>query len=129
MSHTRTARTAQATSSTDKKSRTVTINLTAPTSWREMSQEQLRYVLKLLTMYADRTAIKTMMFVRFCGLEIQKRTRFGWKCYITVNGKRQVVYLQGWQMHSFIHQFDFIDTYEDMDCRLDAVCGLVAVDP
>lgn len=129
MSHTRTARTAQATSSTDEKSHTVTINLTAPTSWQELSQEQLRYVLKLLTAYADRTAIKTMMFVRFCGLDIQKRTRYGWKCLITVDGKKRVVYLQSWQVQSFIHQFDFIDTYEDMDCRLDAVCGLVAVDP
>lgn len=129
MSHTRTPRTAQATSSTDEKNRTVTINLTAPTSWQELSQEQLRYVLNLLTMYADRTAIKTMMLVKFCGLDIQKRTRYGWKCLITVDGKKLVVYLQSWQVQSFIHQFDFIDTYEDMDCRLDAVCGLVAVDP
>ena len=105
------------------------INLTAPTSWRALSQEQLRYVLKLLTVYTDKTEVKTVMFLKFCGIEVLKKTQFGWKCLVPVNGLRQVLYLESWQVQSFIHQFDFINTYEDMDCRLDAVCGLVAVDP
>lgn len=101
----------------------------APTSWKELSQEQLRYVLLLLTLYSDKTIIKTMMFVRFCGIEVIKRTRHGWKCKIDVDGEPAIMYLEKWQIQSFIHQFDYIDTYGDMDCRLDAVCGLVAVDP
>ena len=73
--------------------------------------------------------VKTTIFLNFCYIEVLKRTRYGWKCMVPINGVRQVLYLQNWQVQSFIHQFDFIDTYEDMDCRLDAVCGLVAVDP
>lgn len=106
----------------------MTIDLKAPTSWREMSQEQLRFVLRLLALYADKTIIKTMMFVRFCGIEVIKRTRHGWQCKVGVDGKPSVVYLEKWQIQSFIHQFDYIDQLEDMDCRLDAVCGLHAAD-
>lgn len=65
MKRSRTPRTAQATSSTDEKSRTVTINLTAPTSWREMSQEQLRYVFDLMAIEQEPTAIKTYMLIYF----------------------------------------------------------------
>lgn len=128
MSHTRTARTAQATSSTDKKSRTVTINLTAPTSWREMSQEQLRIVFDLMAIEQESTAIKTYMLIYFCGLHVIKHTRFGWKFWTMVDGKKRVIYIKTSEMQSFIHQFDFIDQLEDMDCRLDAVRGLHAAD-
>ena len=61
MSHTRTARTAQATSSTDKKSRTVTINLTAPTSWQELSQEQLRIVFDLMATLSNHSIFLSAM--------------------------------------------------------------------
>ena len=128
MSHTRTARTAQATSSTDKKSRTVTINLTAPTSWREMSQEQLRIVFDLMAIEQESTAIKTYMLIYFCGLHVIRHTRFGWKFWTMVDGKKRVIYIKTSEMQSFIHQFDFINQLEDMDCRLDAVCGLHAAD-
>lgn len=128
MSHTRTARTAQATSSTDEKSRTVTINLTAPTSWREMSQEQLRIVFDLMAIEQESTAIKTYMLIYFCGLHVIRHTHFGWKFWTMVDGKKRVIYIKTSEMQSFIHQFDFIDQLEDMDCRLDAVCGLHAAD-
>ena len=128
MSHTRTARTAQATSSTDEKSRTVTINLTAPTSWQELSQEQLRIVFDLMAIENESTAIKTYMMIYFCGLHVIRHTRFGWKFWTMVDGKKRVIYIKTSEMQSFIHQFDFIDQLEDMDCRLDAVCGLHAAD-
>lgn len=128
MSHTRTARTAQATSSTDKKSRTVNINLTAPTSWRELSQEQLLTVFDLMAIEQESTAIKTYMLIYFCGLHVIRHTRFGWKLWTMVDGKKRVIYIKTSEMQSFIHQFDFIDQLEDMDCRLDAVCGLHAAD-
>lgn len=129
MNRIRTQRTVQDTSSTADAANTMTVNLTAPTSWKELSQEQLRYVLRLMTMFDDKIAIKTMMLVRFCGIEVVKRTRLGWKCKIHVDGKPKTLFLKSWEIQSFVHQFDFIDTCEDMDCRLDAVCGLVAVDP
>lgn len=128
MSHTRTARTAQATSSTDKKSRTVNISFTAPTSWRELSQEQLRIVFDLMAIEQESTAIKTYMLIYFCGLHVIRHTHFGWKFWTMVDGRKRVIYIKTSEMQSFIHQFDFIDQLEDMDCRLDAVCGLHAAD-
>lgn len=129
MNHSETSKTARATSSTDSEARTVTVNLTAPTSWKEMSQDQLRYVFDLMALGEDPTALKTLVFVRFCGLEVLRKTRFGWKCLAEVDGKRRIVYLHTWEVQSFLHQFDYIDQVENMDCRLDAVCGLHAVDP
>ena len=128
MKRSRTPRTAQATSSTDEKSRTVTINLTAPTSWREMSQEQLRYVFDLMAIEQEPTAIKTYMLIYFCGLHVIRHTRFGWKFWTMVDGKKRVIYLSTSEIQGFVHQFDYIDQVEDMDCRLDAVCGLHAAD-
>ena len=106
----------------------MTINLTAPTSWQEMSQEQLRIVFDLMAIEQESTAIKTYMLIYFCGLHVIRHTRFGWKFWTMVDGKKRVIYIKTSEIQSFIHQFDFIDQLEDMDCRLDAVCGLHAAD-
>lgn len=104
------------------------INLTAPTSWRELSQEQLLTVFDLMAIEQEPTAVKTYMLIYFCGLHVIRHTRFGWKFWTMVDGKKRVIYIKTSEMQSFIHQFDFIDQLEDMDCRLDAVCGLHAAD-
>ncbi len=105
-----------------------TINLSCPTSWRQLSQGQLRTVLELLATHADPTEVKTLALFKLCGIGVERKTRHGWRCHVRVEGKRRIVYLETWQVQSFIHQLDFIDQLEDMDCRLDAVCGLHAVD-
>lgn len=128
MTSIKTLRTQAATSSTDKEAKRETVSLAAPPSWNAMTQEQLRYTLRMMTVYEDMTAVKTCMFIRFTGIEVLKKNRYGWKCRMEINGKQRAVYLHTWEVQSFIHQFDYIDTYEDMGCRLDAVCGLVAVD-
>lgn len=104
------------------------ISFTAPTSWRELSQEQLLTVFDLMAIEQESTAIKTYMLIYFCGLHVIRHTRFGWKFWTMVYGKKRVIYIKTSEMQSFIHQFDFIDQLEDMDCRLDAVCGLHAAD-
>ena len=38
-----------------------TVNLTCPTSWRELSQQQLRYVFYLLATFADLTGLYFMI--------------------------------------------------------------------
>lgn len=105
------------------------VNLTCPTSWQQLSQEQLRTVLDLMAAHSDPTVVKTLLLVRLCGLKVERRTRHGWRCQVRVDGKRRIVYLPTWQVQSFIGQLGFIDQVEDMDCRLDAVCGLHAADP
>lgn len=44
------------------------MELSCPTSWRELTQEQLHYVLFLLATFADPVVVKTYMFIRFAGI-------------------------------------------------------------
>ena len=87
MRFSRTQRTNQATSSVDKSRRTVTVNFTVPVSWSQLTQEQLRRVFDLLVVHEDMTVVKTILLVEFCGLTVERKTRFGWKCQTTVDGK------------------------------------------
>jgi hypothetical protein len=107
----------------------VNISFTAPTSWKELSQEQLLTVFDLMAIEQEPTAVKTYMLIYFCGLHVIKHTRFGWKFWTMVDGRKRVIYLTTSEIQGFTRQFDFIDQVEDMDCRLDAVCGLHAADP
>ena len=99
------------------------MELSCPTSWRELTQEQLRYVLFLLATFADPVVVKTYMFIRFAGIYLIEKNRWGWKCS---KGGR-VFYLKPWQIHSFIGQLQFVDSLETMDNRLEVVQGLKAV--
>lgn len=123
MRFSRTQRTNQATSSVDKSRRTVTVNFTVPVSWSQLTQEQLRRVFDLLVVHEDMTVVKTILLVEFCGLTVERKTRFGWKCQTTVDGKERIVYLKTWEIQNFIGQLEYISQLEDMDNRLDVVCG------
>lgn len=123
----KTLRTAAPSFSTDKKS----VNFTVPESWQEMTVEQLHYTLFLLATFADTAVVKTYMFIRFTGLHVVKRDRFGWRCYVRTGFcgmKRVPVTLAAWQIEYFLKIFDYIDSYVDMGVRLDDVRGLHAVD-
>ena len=67
--------------------------------------------------------VKTYMFIRFAGIYLIGKNRWGWKCS---KGGR-VFYLKPWQIHSFIGQLQFVDSLETMDNRLEVVQGLKAV--
>lgn len=107
------------------------INLFAPQSWHDLTQKQLRYVFFLLATFADTTVVKTYMFVRFTGIRVLCKNRFGWKCAYRPTNKRRykVFYLATWQINSFLKQLSWVDSTETMDNRLDVVQGLQAVHP
>lgn len=50
------------------------IGLFAPTSWKKMTQEQLRYVLTLLSLFEETVTVKTYMLVRLTGIHIEGYT-------------------------------------------------------
>lgn len=102
--------------------------LKAPRSWRELTQDQLWYVFFLLTNFNSLDEVKTMMFLRFCGLKTVRQTATGAWCRLQGEGKRTAFHLESWQIESLIGQFDYIDTYEDMGVRLESVRGFHAVD-
>ena len=103
--------------------------LYAPQAWRELSQDQLRYVFGLLGTFSDLTQIKTFMFMRFCGIHVQKWTSKGVFCFMRGRfGRRQFFDISANQVQSLIHQFDFIDSFDNLNVRLDCIQGYRAVD-
>lgn len=100
----------------------INLTLTAPKSWRELTQPQLRYALFLLTRFHEPYIVKTYLFCRLAGLDVIKHTRTGWKCSVMCRDAsqgdharpcRRVVYLQTETILGFLDQFDFVDGFGD----------------
>ena len=102
-----------------------------------MTQQQLRYVLTLLTIFDDLTVIKTYMLIRLSGIHIEGYTvrtsheqPQSYRCWFRPAWwkPRRWFTLETWQVQSFIRQFDFIDPFDGMDVRLERIHGCRAVD-
>ncbi len=100
----------------------VNLALTAPKSWRELTQDELRYVLFLLTRFHEPHVVKTYLFCRLSGLEVIRHTRTGWKCSVlchdtsqgdNTSSRRRVVFLQTETILGLLGQFDFVDGFRD----------------
>jgi hypothetical protein len=100
-------------------------NFKAPSSWAELSEDQLRYVLSVMSIHHDRIVIKCYLLARFCGLTVHKYTRTGWKCSVKCGesgengdaktGKvcERVLYISAAEILSLLRNFDFIDKFTD----------------
>lgn len=100
-------------------------NFKAPSSWAELSEEQLRYVLSVMSIHHDKIVIKCYLLARFCGLTVHKYTRTGWKCSVKCDesdengdakiGKvlERVLYISAAEILSLLKNFDFIDKFTD----------------
>lgn len=51
------------------------LQLHAPHSWSDLTQEQLRYVLFLLTQGWSEWQVRTYLFARFCGIKVLKEKK------------------------------------------------------
>lgn len=110
------------------------LRLTCPRSWKEMTQEQLHYALHIIGcgMYSSVEG-RTLMLLRFTGIEVKEKTPYGWACTVTVikeNGKQRKhhFFMQSWQVQDMIQQLEFVDSYEAFDVRLESIGGFKAVD-
>ena len=110
------------------------LHLSCPRSWREMTQEQLRYALHVIGcgLYSSVEA-RTLMLLRFTGIKVVRHTLDGWLCTVPSvfpdgKKKRHTFLLQSWQVQDFIGQLEYIDSYETMDVRLESIQGFKAVD-
>ena len=106
------------------------LDLHAPRSWKELTQDQLWYVFFLLSHFSTPEEVKTYMFLRFTGIQVVMKVAGGARCYIRNNGRGEKHYfdIQTWQIQSLMHQFDYIDSYDSMGVRLDSIQGYCAVD-
>lgn len=88
----------------------------APGSWEELQEDELRYILSVLTLFPDLTVAKCYVLARFCGIKVLKYTRTGWKCSVLClsrkgKKKREVMYLNEAEILSLLKNFDFIEDY------------------
>ena len=119
-------------------------NFKAPSSWAELSEDQLRYVLSIMSTFQDHTVVKCYLLARFCGLTVHKYTRTGWKCSVKCdesdeNGdaktgkvRERVLYISAAEILSLLKNFDFIDSFTNFrplqvasDVQLTAVNSLL----
>lgn len=103
------------------------IVFTAPASWEELSQDELRYVLGLIVSMPS-VRIKTSMLLRFCGIHVSKK--MGWNSFLCycLEGRRKVFFkLTSQRVAEMIEQFDYVDRPEDYAVRLDDAAGLKPV--
>lgn len=67
------------------------MSFTVPVSWERLSQEQLRYVIRLLRLYGGapdwQERVTAAAFLRFCDIEVAGRTDQGWLCRERGSGK------------------------------------------
>lgn len=113
------------------------LHLTCPRSWKEMTQEQLRFALHVIGcgMYSPVEG-RTLILLRFCGIVPVRQTPYGWSCYVHTccradrkTPRRHHFFLQNWQVQDMIQQLEYVDSFETMDVRLESIQGFKAVDP
>lgn len=106
-----------------------TLNLHVPHSWAELTQEQLRYVLTLLTQGWSEWQMRTYLFARFAGIKVLKEKKDGWLCETEVEGGKPLrFFLQLWQVQSFCESLDYIFDGKGADNRIDHIGLYKAVD-
>lgn len=106
------------------------LHLECPTSWGELSQDQLRYVLDLIgsNLYSD-TEIRTYLLFRFCGIEVRKKRLKSVSCRVKLDtGKWKYFDLQNWQVHDMIGQLGFVGSFENFGRGLDTAGEFKAAD-
>lgn len=97
------------------------LNLSLPTSWDQLSDEQLRYVCYLLVRF-DIVTVKTYLFIRLTGIRVEEKRHDGWLCSLKISAFRKVRFsLADWQIQSFISQLDFIEQSTDRPVRLSKI--------
>lgn len=95
-----------------------TLNLHVPHSWGELTQDQLRYVLYLLTQGWQEWQVRTYLFARFAGIEVLNEKKDGWLSQTQLDsGKTVRFFLQLWQVQDFCQAFDYIFDGKGADNR------------
>lgn len=106
------------------------MRFTVPTGWKELTQEQLRYVLRLLWLYNEhpdgQQRMQAAAFLHFCGIEVVRRTDQGWLCRERKSDKSFL--LDPDLLPSLLQSVEWITDTEKMDVRIEQVGDFKAVD-
>lgn len=101
----------------DTGSKRIRVNLIVPTSWEELTQEQLKYYFFVLTMCRSAAEVKTYCLCRWSGLEVLYPYGEGFMCR---HEQREFV-LQPLQVAAAIQSLDWTDTLPTSPVRLERI--------
>lgn len=106
------------------------MHFTVPKGWKELTQEQLRHVLRLLWLYNDRTdgmqRVKMAALLYFCNVEVASRTDQGWLCRERESG--DTFLLDPELLPSLLESVEWLAETEQMTVRIEQVGEYKAVD-
>lgn len=106
------------------------IEFSVPKGWKELTQEQLHYVLRLLWLYNDHAdgqqRVQTAAFLYFCNTEVIRRTDQGWLC--RQRGSEKVWILDPDLLPSLLQSVEWLTETEQMTVRIEQVGEYKAVD-
>ena len=106
------------------------LHLECPTSWGQLSKEQLHYTLDLIgsNLYNE-VEIRTYLLFRFCDIEVLKKRFDSVSCRVKLDtGKWKYFDLQNWQVQDMIGQLSFVNSFDDFGRGLDTAGEFKAAD-
>lgn len=104
-----------------------TLHFKIPTSWPELTQEQLRITLAVMAHYSQDKA-KTVLFLRLTGIKVHRKTATGWLCSVKIGWfRRKRFFLQLYEVASFMQQMNFLDDI-CTPVRMESLHGYKAID-
>ena len=90
-------------------------NFKSPSSWEELSDDQLRYVLSVMALHHDKVVIKCYLLARFCGLTVHKYTRTGWKCSVKCDESDGIQALSSLLQNTLTNKNEYITIQEELE--------------
>lgn len=106
------------------------MSFTVPSSWDELTQEQLRYVLRLLRLYSGRPdgqeRIKMATLLWFCGFKVYGRVDAGWLC--RMRRDKRVFILAPSLLPDLLRSVDWVTRPEEMTVRIERMGRYHALD-
>lgn len=97
------------------------MSFTIPSSWEELTQQQLRFIFRLLAIYntADdwEYRVKLTALIRFCNIRVEKRTRMGWLCQ--ERKTKKVFLLDERLLPSLVAHVDYLCQLDLLNVRLE----------
>lgn len=106
------------------------MSFTVPATWKELTQEQLRHVLKILWIHQGKPdwerCVQSAVLVYLCNIEVQRRTDQGWMCRECKTGDRFL--LDPELLPSMTSRVEWVTRMEEVDVRIEQVGAYKAVD-
>ena len=106
------------------------VSVTVPKDWRELSQEQLRYIFRLFWLYREAPdwdcRIKVAALLHFSSIEVVRRTEQGWLCRKTDTKENFV--LDPGLLPSLVEPLRWIADADHLSVHIETVGKYKAVD-